>query len=236
MIVQIDGTMSPQIQEKEGIKGRESLKLPTEYKECNVIVIEKRNNNKVIDKHVGAHYGPRIGFEEYVRKTGIRMGQLKANEVVFLADGAKHNWDIQCTNFPDSTGILDFYHATEHLSLFCDTFTEKKQGDVAYKKWYKMLLEGEKLQFFNEIKIALDSKISNRSEAQKHINYFENNKNRMDYYEYKNKGYPIGSGMVEGACKYIVGKRFKGSGMRWKKADNKAILDLRLAILNERLE
>ena len=35
------------------------------------------------------------------------MGQLKSKEVVFLADGAKHNWEIQCTNFPNSTGIRD---------------------------------------------------------------------------------------------------------------------------------
>ncbi|GAH31952.1 unnamed protein product, partial [marine sediment metagenome] len=39
------------------------------------------------------------------------MDQLRTKEVVFLADGAKPNWDIQQTNFPDAIPILDFYHA-----------------------------------------------------------------------------------------------------------------------------
>ena len=58
----------------------------------------------------------------------------------------------------------------------------------------------------------------------------------MDYSLYREKGYPIGSGMVEGACKFVVGKRFKSSGMRWKKIDNEAVLDVRLAIINETLQ
>jgi len=57
----------------------------------------------------------------------------------------------------------------------------------------------------------------------------------MDYFSYREEGYPIGSGMVEGACKFVVGKRFKKSGMRWKKADNEAVLDVRIAVLNDTL-
>jgi hypothetical protein len=236
MIVEIDGTMSPQIHEKEGVFGRESMKQPTEYKECNVITIEKRNNDDIIDRWFGAHYGPRIGFNEYVRKTGIKMGQLKAKDIVFIADGAKHNWEVQITNFPDSIPILDFYHATEHLSLFCETFRNQLEGKDMYKIWYKMLYDGETVQVICEMKDALLKKISNRSEAQKHINYFDNNKHRMNYYVYRQRGFPIGSGLVEGACKYVVGKRFKGNGMRWKKEDNEAVLDVRLAVLNNTLD
>ncbi len=58
----------------------------------------------------------------------------------------------------------------------------------------------------------------------------------MQYQEYRAKGYPIGSGLVEGQCKLVVGKRFKGNGMRWKKADNMAVLDDRLAVLNNTLD
>lgn len=91
MVVEIDGTMSPQIAQKEGITGRESLKLPTEYKECNIIAIQKYKNDKKINEWIGAQYGPRKIFDNYVHQAGLRMGQLMAEETVFIADGAKHN-------------------------------------------------------------------------------------------------------------------------------------------------
>lgn len=58
----------------------------------------------------------------------------------------------------------------------------------------------------------------------------------MSYDQYRDKNFPIGSGKVEGSCKFVVGKRFKGSGMRWKKVDNEKVLRARLAKLNGYLE
>ena len=68
MVVEIDGTTSPQIKEEQGVTGRESLKQPTEYKECNVVLIEKQHRNGdgenphqylQHDRWTGAMYGPR---------------------------------------------------------------------------------------------------------------------------------------------------------------------------------
>ncbi len=231
MVVEIDGTMSPQIHEEEGVTGRESLKQPTEYKECNLVVIDKHKEGKQIDRWIGARYGPRRDFEEYVRRTGMQMGQLVAKQVVFLADGAKTNWEIQKTNFPDAVGILDFYHASEHLAAFCDLFRDKEKGNRKYKRWRTMLLEGESLQLLAEMKEAL-TEVEDTHKGWGQINFFKNNINRIDYMEYRDRGFPIGSGIVEGSCKFVVGKRFKGSGMRWKKEDNKKVLKVRLAKLN----
>jgi hypothetical protein len=235
MIVEIDGTMSPQITEKKGVKGWESLKQPTEYKECNIISLEKYRKEVIFDKWSGAQYGPRANFEQYVHKTGISFGQMVCEQIVFIADGAKHNWEIQMNNFPDAVPILDFYHATEHLAAFCELLTDKKAANNYYTRWKTMLYEGELLQFFHELRRSIDDKIGNRSEAVKHYNYFKNNKERMHYMDYRKKGYPIGSGLVEGNCKLIVGKRFKGNGMRWKKQDNEDVLKVRLAICNNNL-
>jgi len=99
-----------------------------------------------------------------------------------------------------------------------------------------MLYDGEILQVLSEMKKSLEEKILNNDEALKHYNYFENNKSRMQYELYREKGFPIGSGLVEGKCKLVVGKRFKGNGMRWKKADNEAVLKVRLAVLNNTLD
>jgi hypothetical protein len=231
MVVEIDGTMSPQIHEEQGVRGRESLKQPTEYKECNLVVIDKHKDGKQIDRWIGARYGPRKAFEEYVRRSGIQMGQLEAMQVVFLADGAKSNWEIQKTNFPDAVGVLDFYHASEHLAAFCDLFADEKKRTRKYQSWRTMLLEGESLQVLAEMKDAL-KEMGDTHKGLGEINYFKNNIERMNYREYRDRGFPIGSGIVEGSCKFVVGKRFKGSGMRWKKADNEKVLRARLAKLN----
>ena len=68
-----------------------------------------------------------------------------------IADGAKHNWEIQINNFPDAIPILDFYHACEHLANFC-SFLPKKKSEKQYKKWKKMIYEGEIVQVMEEMK------------------------------------------------------------------------------------
>lgn len=236
IIVEIDGTMSPRIHEEEGLIGRKSLKQPTEYKECNIIVVEKRNNGKPIDRWVGAQYGRRTEFDRYVGQTGIKIGQLQANQVVFIADGAKHNWDIQQTNFPDAVGILDYYHALEHLAEFCELYKNSNTGKQVFASWRNMIYEGRILEVIENMREVLFTKISDRDKAVKHINYFKNNISRMEYDIYRNQGFPIGSGLVEGQCKLVVNRRFKGNGMRWKSADNDAVLDVRLAVLNDTLD
>lgn len=237
MLVEIDGTMSPQIQQKDGISGRESLKNPTEYKEANIIVIEKYNHEKeLLKRWTGAKYGPRNEFNEYVRKASLKIGYLKSQRTIFISDGAKHNWEIQMNNFPDAIPILDFYHATEHLSKFCELFKDQKKGKKMYSHWYSMLYEGEILQVLSEMKDKNLDSITNSDSGQKEINYFSNNKQRMNYGYYREKGYPVGSGLVEGHCKLVIKKRFKGNGMRWKKKDNSEVLRVRLSIINGQLE
>ena len=49
---------------------------------------------------------------------------------------------------------------------------------------------------------------------------------------YRDLGWPICSGLVEGKCKLVVGRRFKGKGMRWRPHDNRCVLRTRLALLN----
>jgi hypothetical protein len=231
MVVEIDGTMTPQIVEKEGLSGRESLKQPTEYKECNVLVIEKYRGEQRIDRWLGAKYGPRSVFEEYVRRCGLSMGQLKAAKVAFIADGAHTNWEIQKTNFPEAIPILDFYHAVEHVGAFCGLYSEAALGTQKRNRWIHMMSEGDVLQMIHEMSQEAVG-LPDPEQGLKQICYFKDNIERMRYDEYRKQGLPQGSGLVEGACKFVIGKRFKGSGMRWKKRDNASVLRARLAMLN----
>jgi hypothetical protein len=66
-----------------------------------------------------------------------------------------------------------------------------------------------------------------RKEVTKACNYFENNRQRMRYDEYLQAGYPIASGVIEGACRHIIKDRMEQGGMRWTRAGAQAMLNVR---------
>ena len=68
------------------------------------------------------------------------------------------------------------------------------------------------------------------------LGYFRNNRHRMGYAEAKARHLPIGSGVVEAACKTLVTQRLKRSGMRWRHAGGQAILTLRALIQSRRFD
>jgi hypothetical protein len=236
MVVQVDGTISAQIEEKQGVVGRESLKAPTEWKECNVAVIEKHfEADRPVERWTGGRYGKFCEFDPYVGRAGMAMGQHHAQRIAFIADGAPKNWELQRTNFPTAVQILDFYHASEHLGAFCQLLPQTAGASRRYGRWRGMLLEGQTIELIAQLRRWAE-RTADRAEAIKEIQYFKSNLSRMDYDRYRAEGLPIGSGLVEGSCKFLVGKRFKGNGMRWKRADNTRVLKARLAKLNGTLQ
>ena len=66
--------------------------------------------------------------------------------------------------------------------------------------------------------------------------YLDNHRDHMDYQQLKTMTLPIGSGLVESACKWLIQQRFKGVGMRWSEEGFDALLYLRVAWVNGRFE
>ena len=133
-------------------------------------------------------------------------------------------------HFPGAIPILDYYHAAEHLADYCKLLPAPRRG-ADERSLSTMMREGEVLQMIHEMKRLL-AKVTDTDEAWKQINYFTNSQDRMDYARYRDLGWPIGSGLVEGQYKLVVGRRFKGNGMRWRPHDNRCVLRTRLALLN----
>lgn len=138
-------------------------------------------------------------------------------------------------NFPGSVGILDFYPAYEHLAAFCALLKSEPMRKPTYERLRGMLYDGEIVQDIEQMRTAL-GRVSDRSEAVKELSYLRTNRHRMHYDEYRERGYLVGSGLVEGSCKFVVGTRFKGSGMRWKQPDDEAVLKVRPAVLDGTLQ
>jgi len=157
-------------------------------------------------------------------------------EVVYLGDGAAWNWELQRICFPSSIGIVDFYHAAEHMAQVVDLIYDRhsRPGRRCRQRWVKLLLRGQLDRFLAEARAAFPP--DQAAAGAKALAYFEKNRERMRYKEFRDRGYFIGSGVVEAACKTLVAQRLKGSGMHWSEKGLSHILALRTAILSRRYD
>jgi hypothetical protein len=88
----------------------------------------------------------------------------------------------------------------------------------------KQLIEGKVESVINSLSEFSSSSADVMEVIESNITYFTNNKEPMRYNHYKEKGYHIGSGAVESACKHIVGQRLKQAGMTWSVEGADAII------------
>ena len=165
-----------------------------------------------------------------------RCGLRQAEEVVFLGDGAPWIRNERRKHFGRATFIIDWYHANEHL-WDCGKVLFGK-GTDATEKWVKVreswLWEGQTKKLLNDLENLIKQyRGPNRDELISLHKYIQDNEQEMRYDVFRVKGYDIGSGSVEGACKHVVGKRLKQSGMIWNRTGSSAILALRIAWLNQ---
>jgi len=175
-------------------------------------------------------YGKARFYDEFEKEI-LKIKKLYPNaESVGIADGAKDNWTYLEKH--TSYQILDYFHATEYLSLSSDMRfkqkTEAKEwlGKACHKLKHEVSGAEELL---TELKGFRKNKITDakKEKIESAITYFENHKHQMNYKEYQNKKFPIGSGVIEAACKVIIKQRLCNSGMKWKEAGAKAVLCLR---------
>lgn len=168
-----------------------------------------------------------------------RCGLRQAEEVVFLGDGASWIRTERRRHFGRATFIIDWYHACEHLWTCGKVLFG--EGSQATEKWVKQrerwLWDGQTRRLLNDLhRQQKHHRGRKRDELVGLQRYIRDNEQEMRYDVFRAKGYEIGSGPVEGACKCVVGKRLKQSGMIWTRTGSSAILALRIAWLNEKWE
>jgi len=174
-------------------------------------------------------------FGWHIWMEACRCGLREAKELVFLGDGASWIRNERRKHFGRSTFIIDWYHASEHIwdcgkVLF-------GEGSEATEKWAKeresWLWDGQTRKLLNDLqKQHKQHRSRKREELAKLHKYIQDNEHEMRYDVFRAKGYDIGSGAAEGACKHVVGKRLKQSGMIWSRTGSSATLALRIVWLN----
>ena len=108
---------------------------------------------------------------------------------------------------------------------------------LCYERWRSLLRQGSVATVIKELKELHGSGRYGQQQCydlQREINYFSANRQRMDYALYRSCGLPIGSGVVESACKNVVAKRMKQSGMTWSLDGAKGMLQLRASVMSRR--
>ena len=161
----------------------------------------------------------------------------ESKTVVALMDGERALWDVLGVFLPTAVGILDLFHVLERLWNAAHVFhpEKTKAAEDFVNHRLRMLLEGKVGGVIGGLKQMLQKNklsASKRRALTAVIGYFENNRQHMRYDEYLAAGYPIGSGVAEGACRHLVKDRLEQTGMRWVVPGAQSLLHLRAVYLN----
>jgi hypothetical protein len=161
--------------------------------------------------------------------------------VVCLLDGERSLWDAQRVYFPEAVGILDLFHVLERLWAVAHCFhTEGSDGAKRFVEYrLRDLLQGRVGYVISGLRKRLrTARLSRqrRGAVRSATEYLANNRQHMRYDEYLRAGYPIGSGVAEGACRHLVKDRMEQTGMRWTVAGAQAMLHVRALYLNGQWE
>ena len=172
-----------------------------------------------------------------LRRQAAQVGWDRADRWIALSDGGNGIEDFFRVNFPLAKLILDFYHAAEHVSEFAKLFcrgNEAASHELAQQWCHTLKHEGGTTVrgVLEQLELKGHGSATRASHRQL-LEYIGKNAHRMDYPRYLAKGWQIGSGPVESACKTVVGQRLKGAGMRWGEPGTDSVSHLRALYKSE---
>jgi len=162
-----------------------------------------------------------------------RIPQSKVR-IALIGDGASWVWNAMVTHFPQSKQILDFYHGFEHLHTVARA--HYGEGSQQGREWAEAtmirLCEGEYQRVIANLGRMKPRTPTAKEEIRKLIGYLNNHGPKMNYFEDLSNGYPLGSGAMESANKFISHTRLKRSGAWWVAEMGNAMLRIRCSIYN----
>ena len=160
-------------------------------------------------------------------------------EMVHLCDGQEALWDARAAYLSprNSTDILDLLHVTPRLWQAAHVFHPEASPDAEHFVRERLLkiLQGKAegvVRGLREMATKRGLTGTKKATLTKVCAYLTNNRARMRYDAYLAKGYPIASGVIEGACRHLVKDRMERAGMHWTRVGAQAMLDLRSVAVN----
>jgi hypothetical protein len=175
-------------------------------------------------------------LEELVQRN--RRAHQWLRPMVFLYDGQEALWDARARHLPaGGVDILDLLHVTPRLWQAAHVF--HKEGSAAAEAFVRerclRVLRGQVAGVIRGLR-EMATKQGVTGGRQKTVTqicgYLQKNQGRMRYDVYLAAGYPIASGVIEGACRHLVKDRLERAGMHWTPAGAQAMLDVRSVYVN----
>ena len=143
-------------------------------------------------------------------------------ELVCIMDGQESLWNTKdaLQDGVEMTEVLDLLHVTPRLWELAHVFhgDDKKQLESFIRQRVRRILRGDVVSVVRGIRqMVTRHKLSHkkRQQVNRICGYFEKNASRMRYHVYLARGYPIASGVIEGACRHVIKDRMERTGMSW---------------------
>ena len=183
---------------------------------------------------------PEYGKASFLQRLEREIARTKARypqaTYIGIADGAEANWRF--LKHHTSEQILDFYHASGYLgavtvALYPDALAQQRQW-LQDSCHHLKHAPGAATQLYEQMLELAQASVHSRTlqdNLEAAVTYFHNHQHQMNYALYRDRNYPIGSGVTEAACKTVIKQRLCCSGMRWKQKGAAAILSLRALVL-----
>lgn len=169
----------------------------------------------------------------------LQTRQLPVSQFhLVLADGAPWIWNLADEHLHGVPQLLDFYHAAEHLHATAQAIWQDPIATIWWQRRLDQLKQGHIDNFFAALKLLArrHSTADPELSPARLLEYFHNNRQRLNYRWALDQKLPIGSGSVESAARHIVQQRLKQSGMRWSDPGAQAVLNLRTLHRNGQFE
>lgn len=163
----------------------------------------------------------------------------RVKERVHLCDGQEALWEAREEYLPrrNTTDILDLLHVTPRLWQAAHVFYPEKSKEAEWfvRERLHQVLSGKVKSVIRGLRVLGTRRRctgGKKATLRKVCAYLEKNAERMRYDEYLARGYPIASGVIEGACRHLVKDRMERAGMHWTRLGAQAMLDVRSVHVN----
>ena len=166
---------------------------------------------------------------EQLRRQAAQVGMNDVEQWIALSDAGNGLEEFFDVYFPRAEKIVDFRHATDHLAPLAKLLRPGTAGDALLSAWCHQLKHqgGRKLLASLEKLDRNKMAEATQTEHDKTLTFFRNHCARMNYPEYLKRGWQIGSGSIESACKNVINHRLNMGGMRWGEQGGDALAHLR---------
>ena len=245
LLMGADGVMVPFRPQERTAQGK------TKWREVKVAIfarlasVRSREGKMVSRLHrhrVAAVLGDIDDLSARMWLEALKQGVKHTPQVVWLSDGARGFWRLFEERFQAyAIGVLDFYHAAQNVwsgvKVWLDGRTQPAQAWFVQAR--HRLRHAQADEVLDDIMAALalpGLPDSAQHALTKLYHYLDKHRDHIQYDKLKKMGLPIGSGLVESTCKWLIQQRFKGVGMRWSEDGFNHLLHLRLAWVNGRFD